>query len=435
MTLLRRLWQMPAPRAFQAFQVVRLLCVLGGAVAVARVLGLGAELARYESYWLTGTLLTFALRSGLGNHFLAAWGAAAPADQGRVLARHSGVARWMAGVSALGALGFGLYLYPDFAWGAVGLALFTGGTLAGQLSEYYLLVSGQGQGLWRYAGFYFVGWGLALGFPLVLGVGADGLMMGLGGFGLAVWCVYVFQTWALGVAQPLGRDWRSLWPLVGASLAAGAATHIDAALVRAFCPPDVFVWFRYGAREMPFILVLANAFAAAHVTRLAEAFRHGGDAVPAALESLKLGSQGLGRRAGFVTLLLLGLAPWAYVWVYGPDFAPAAAIFQWFLLLNVPRMVFPQTVWQGLLAHRLLLLVSLGELSLHATLSFWWVQLWGPLGVAAATVVAYAFEKGLLVTLLWYRRGIAPNHYISLREWALISGLTLAVFLALQAFG
>jgi O-antigen/teichoic acid export membrane protein len=128
-----------------------------------------------------------------------------------------------------------------------------------------------------------------------------------------------------------------------------------------------------------------------------------------------------------LTVFLLTISGPLFQWVYHPDLRPASRIFDIFLLLAVPRMMFPQSVLLGLGLNRFTLYGSLWEWPVHVGLS---LTLIGPLGMygpAWATLTAYVFGKGVLVVYA-LRAGVRLSRYHELRLWTVYTLLILATF-------
>ena len=100
-----------------------------------------------------------------------------------------------------------------------------------------------------------------------------------------------------------------------------------------------------------------------------------------------------------------------YPQLFSAEFAQSAAVFNVYLLLVISRVVFPQTLLIGLRHSKSIMMVSIVELLLNISLSLLFVQWFGLVGVAYATVLAFAVEKLMLLVLLWKKEGISPLSY------------------------
>jgi Na+-driven multidrug efflux pump len=91
-------------------------------------------------------------------------------------------------------------------------------------------------------------------------------------------------------------------------------------------------------------------------------------------------------------------------------------------------MIFPQTILIGLKHSKIILTGSFLEIIINVTLSILFINLWGIIGVAIATVVAYFFEKLLLVYLVYKKLNILPTHYIPVKLHFIYSFITFLAY-------
>jgi O-antigen/teichoic acid export membrane protein len=416
--------------ALQAFLLTRFAGVLLAGIGLSRLLGLGHTLQAWESLWLLGTALTFALRTGICNHFLPAWHSSSAPN---TLLRNT---QWLADALALGAallfipIGFWLVGQADTAL-VLPLALYLFFQTATMLAEFYLHAKGRVGALYTLG---FVG-NLAPTFVLI---GAVYL-----GFGIetSVWvfvlchavrwavCMILMGGWKPRIWAPEGKalklQFRHILPLAGVALAASSGEYFDGFLVK-WLVPEQFVLFRYGARELPYSLLLANATALAAAGDIAAGIQ--ANVRGLAFDKLRQSQTRLLHVTVPISIALLLASDWLFAQVYGPAFVPAAGVFVWFLLLNIPRMAMPQAVLNGVGQQNLLFRASLWELALRLSLAVVLVPFLGIVGAAIGTVIAYCFEKALLAWWLW-RQGIAPKAYLPLGWLGFYSLLMLAAFL------
>jgi O-antigen/teichoic acid export membrane protein len=185
----------------------------------------------------------------------------------------------------------------------------------------------------------------------------------------------------------------------------------------------MFAIFRYGARELPLVALLAHALSNAIVPAIIR------DGPAAGLKKLRERSS---RMASWMFPLTIGLVLVAYILfpaVYGKNFLESAGVFNLFLLLITSRLLFPQTVLIALKKTRILMIASLLELILNIGLSLMLVQIWGIRGVALATVIAYYFERALLMTYTRVVMGIRAGQYMDIRKHFSWSAILLAAYL------
>ncbi|MGM0650299.1 MAG: polysaccharide biosynthesis C-terminal domain-containing protein, partial [Bacteroidota bacterium] len=205
-------------------------------------------------------------------------------------------------------------------------------------------------------------------------------------------------------------------PLILSVLLSGSASYFDGFLVSYHFSEAKFAIFRYGARELPFVVLLANAFSNAMIpefTNASERFR--------AMLYMRDQSKKLMLYLYPVTILFLLTSKWLYPVVFNPDFIESAAVFNVYLLLILSRLLFPQTILVGWKKTKAIMFSSLLEMIINISISIILIKSMGIIGVAYATVIAYMIQKLVLIAYLWVRKNIPPGQYIPVKTWALWS--------------
>ncbi|MGB0368099.1 MAG: polysaccharide biosynthesis C-terminal domain-containing protein, partial [Flavobacteriales bacterium] len=105
------------------------------------------------------------------------------------------------------------------------------------------------------------------------------------------------------------------------------------------------------------------------------------------------------------------VSDWIYPRLFNADFAESAAVFNVYLLLVVSRLVFPQTLLIGLKKTKTIMSVAGLELAVNFGLSILFVQQFGLVGIAFATVIASILDKLVLMLLLKSSEGVSPQSY------------------------
>lgn len=216
-------------------------------------------------------------------------------------------------------------------------------------------------------------------------------------------------------------------PLVGYALMGGFAQIFDNWLVTWFYEGDekMFAIFRYGARELPLALALANSFSTAMLPEVAKD-------VPTAIIDIKNKSRKLFHILFPLSILGLLLSYPLFPIIFNPDFLPSATVFNVYLLIIISRLVFPHTILIGLGKTTFVLWVSIVELLLNIVASLIFISWWGLAGIAMGTVVAYAFEKIVYVFYLNRHLDIRFGDYTDLRWFWAYSLVLVTVFLLVE---
>lgn len=190
-------------------------------------------------------------------------------------------------------------------------------------------------------------------------------------------------------------------------LVSGSAEYIDGFLVKKYFDEKSFALFRYGARELPLALILANTLSTAMIAPIA-------NDISAGLDKLKQQSAKLSMLLFPISIVLMLTSKMLFVTFYNDTYLLSASIFNILLLLVIPRLVFPQTVFTALRMNTTTLTVSLVEIAINIVASITLMQYYGLMGIAYGTLLAFVIDKTLLVFLLYRKHHIAPGQYINL---------------------
>ena len=237
-----------------------------------------------------------------------------------------------------------------------------------------------------------------------------------------LWLLLKYSSWKISFTF-LSEHLKLSIPLVVSAFLSGSAQYIDGFIVSSHFDESTFAIFRYGAREFPLVLLLANAFSVAMIPRFSEK-----EKTVDTLQEIKNYSKKLMHVLFPLSIVLLGVTHWLFPIVFNSEFKESATIFNIYLLLIVSRLMFPQTILTGLRKTTVIATASLIEIIINVALSLWFVILWGLPGIAFATVVAYLFEKLFLAIQLKNKSNISPGSYLNISIHLTYSLILLAVF-------
>lgn len=245
-----------------------------------------------------------------------------------------------------------------------------------------------------------------------------------------IWLIILLRRYAeWKISMKFMREHMKLGlPLIITSLIAGSAQYIDGVIVSAhFDDPRMFAIFRYGAKEFPLVLLLAGGLSSAMLPHFGTRTK-----LKESLKVIKDKSRRLMHYLFPASMLALIFARWLYPRMFTPDFVRSADIFMIYIMLVIPRMVFPQTIIIGRKRTRVTLWAALIELSLNIPLSLWLVKYYGAVGVALATFFVYFIEKIILAGYLWRKMNIKPGEYIPLMTYFIYSVLLAILFVLID---
>ena len=218
-------------------------------------------------------------------------------------------------------------------------------------------------------------------------------------------------------------------PLILTSLISGSAQYTDGVIISAvYRDPAMFAWFRYGAKEFPLVLMLANGLSNAMLPEFSTRER-----MKESLAKIRVKSKRLMHILFPSAMVMMIFTRWIYPRMFNPDFQKSADIFLIYSLLIIPRLVFPQTVIVGRKKTHISLISALLELAFNIPLSLLMIKWgYGLVGVALSTFIVYTIGKLFLMSYLWLKMNIKPSEYIPVRLYSLYCVLMGIVFILID---
>ena len=217
-------------------------------------------------------------------------------------------------------------------------------------------------------------------------------------------------------------------PLILSSLISGSGQYIDGLIITGFYEdPALFAVFRYGAKEFPLVLMLANGLSNAMLPEFSTR--------PRMAESLKIIKKKSERLMHFLfpaAMIMMLTTRWIFPRMFTPEFARSGDIFMIYLLLTIPRLVFPQTILIGRKKTRITMFAAIVEQAINIPMSLFLVRPYGVVGGALATFIVYTLEKAFLAWYLWSKMKIKPGEYIPLTIFAVYSLLLSLLFVLID---
>ncbi|MBK6283401.1 MAG: oligosaccharide flippase family protein [Draconibacterium sp.] len=177
-------------------------------------------------------------------------------------------------------------------------------------------------------------------------------------------------------------------PLILATFLSGSAQFVDGFIVTSYFDEGTFAVFRYGARELPLAMLLANALSTAMLPDFAIE-----NQLRLNLQKLKQSVTRLSHFLFPLTAVMLLVTHSVFPIIFNPKFAESATIFNIYLLIIISRLLLPQTLLNGLKIMKPIMTAALLELIVNVSLSLILVQFFGISGIAYATFIAYLFEQ------------------------------------------
>lgn len=245
-----------------------------------------------------------------------------------------------------------------------------------------------------------------------------------------IWLVILLRRYTLiKISYDFMREHlRVGMPLILAFLISGSAQYVDGIIISArYTDPGVFAMYRYGAKEFPLVLLLANGLSNALLPMFST--REG---MKEALVTLRTRSDRLIKYLFPISMVTMLVARWVYPRLFTPEFQRSADVFMIYLLLIIPRLVFPQTIVIGRRKTNITLIVAAVEIAINIPLSLLLIKPYGVVGVALATFFVYSLEKLFLIFYVWKKMKISPAQYIPIARWLIFSAILVLLFVLID---
>lgn len=299
------------------------------------------------------------------------------------------------------------------------------------LIEYIYLVYDKGKAMLVYG---FVSYGLMFLFvvvPPVLGYGIDGGLIGLiiSSLFRFIWVVILLIRYSSASINLnfIRKHIIISAPLIFSMLLSGSGQYIDGLIIGSHFDEATFAVFRFGAREFPLVLLLANAFNSSMLPGFSDLTK-----LQTNLDLIRINSEKLANWLFPLSGVLMLLSHLLFPVIFNDSFSGSATIFNIYLLLIISRLLFPQTILTGMQRNNAILWASFLEIILNVGLSLWFLQLWGLPGVAYGTVCAYVFEKLILMGFVKKIYGFSVSEYLNVKQHLVYSLLLALEFIMIE---
>jgi hypothetical protein len=301
------------------------------------------------------------------------------------------------------------------------------------LIEYIYLLNNRSYRIFQYGIYTFSAQLILVIAPIILGKGIIWSIYGLLTVTAArwIWLIILLRRYTeMKISVQFMKEHLYLGlPLILTSLISGSAQYTDGIIVSAvYHDPGMFAWFRYGAKEFPLVLMLANGLSNAMLPEFSTRTR-----MKESLAKIRAKSKNLMHVCFPATMVIMLFARWIYPRMFTPEFQKSADIFLVYSLLVIPRLIFPQTVIVGRKKTHITLIAALLEIGLNIPLSLMMIKMgYNIVGVALATFVVYLVGKIFLAGYLWIKMKIKPTEYIPMKIYMAYSSLLILLFVLID---
>jgi len=215
--------------------------------------------------------------------------------------------------------------------------------------------------------------------------------------------------------------------LVLYAVSTGIARSFDAWLVARHFDNESFAIFRYGAREFPLVMALSAGLSTMMIPKLHE-FQ--------SLEELRYRSTRLMHLCYPIVAFFILCSPVLFENVFGYQYRSSALIFNIYLLLTLTQLIFPQSIMTARGDTKLLWYVSLTELAVNVIASLLLMHSIGLIGIVWGTLIAYVFEKMVLMVIIYMRYHIRPAAIMNIPVWlGYVVGFFIVFMISRWVFG
>ena len=281
---------------------------------------------------------------------------------------------------------------------------------------------------------------ITFGLQVVLSCGAIFLGMGIGGaicWGL-VFVSAIRFLWLLALLKKYAAfqfSWKFIkdnlyigYPIVVSCLLTGSSQYVDGLIASIAFDAENFAIFRYGAKELPFVVVMTTALSNALIPEFATRKN-----MPALLEEIKAKSLRMMHFLFPLSIVVMLFSKFLFANVLFRDvFTRSADIFMVYQLMIISRVLFPQTILIGLKKTQFIMRASAITLLVNIPVSFFLVQYYDVVGIALGTMLVHILEKIILVAYNHLRMGIRMETYIPIGWFLFYCTLITLVFVLID---
>jgi O-antigen/teichoic acid export membrane protein len=300
------------------------------------------------------------------------------------------------------------------------------------LIEYIYLLNNRAHRIFQYGYLTFGIQLVAIILPVLLGKEYIWSIWGLLGISIFrwVWLIIILRRYCeLKISADFIKEHLYLaMPMILTALISGSAQYIDGIIISTrFGEGPTFATFRYGAKEFPLVIMLSTGLSSAMLSEFSTRAK-----MIESLEKLKDKSRRLMHLLFPASMVAMFFARWVFPRIFGEPYERAADIYMIYLLLVIPRLVFPQTIVLGRKKTGIALISATISQAINIPFSLALIPEYGIVGVAFSTLVVYMVEKVFLIIYLQTKMDIKPVEYIPVRLLTIYSILIGVLFILID---
>jgi len=264
--------------------------------------------------------------------------------------------------------------------------------------------------------------------PIMLGMGLEYAVWGLivvsaMRFLFLMYLLYLHAEFKLSMPFILNNLYVG-YPIMFSALLSGSSQYIDSLIATIVFDPSRFTVFRYGCKELPFVIMMTSGLHNA----LLPAFSIKKN-IPDILADIKRRSLRQMHVLFPLSMIIMFFSKVLYGrFFFTPDYYRSADVFMVYQLLIVSRVLFPHTILIGLKKTRILMWAAIVQLALNIPISFLFTIKYGVVGIALGTGLVHILEKYFLLWYNYKKLGIAPQQYTPIKWYIIYTVLITIVF-------
>jgi O-antigen/teichoic acid export membrane protein len=268
--------------------------------------------------------------------------------------------------------------------------------------------------------------------PVMAGFGIESAIWGLIGvnflrFVYLIRMLFRYAEFKLSVPFILNNLYVG-YPIMVSALLSGSTQYIDGLVATIAFDKEKFAIFRYGCKELPFVVMMTSGLHNALIPR----FSVKRD-IPLLLEEIKVRSRRLMHFLFPLSILIMIFSKWLYGRIlFNDSFYRSADVFMVYQLMIVSRIVFPQTILIGMKKTKVLMRAAVFEILLNIPASLFLVRYYSVVGIALGSGLVHIVEKFVLIGYVYRKLKIPPNAYISWGWYIFYSILIGIVFILID---
>lgn len=420
--------------AWQAFNLLKNGSNIFIGICFALLVGNVLTIKSYESLILIGSTLTFFFLSGLGQTVVPYY-ESIDSDKKESLFRSLFILLTLFGtISSILVAAYGFLFNEDqFQLYAVFAFAVFFNVPSYALENHYLVLKKHTS---------LLSWGLItylLQIPLIIVpvVYTGSLLMGIYAWGILALLKFLYVAKRFKLFTNFHIDFNQIkaflnysTPVILSFVVGGSFVYVNALIVEYYLSEKEFVLYRYGAREFPLFLIIANSFSVIYSSKIAASFAKNN--IEKTLKLFKKKTSQVMAQLFPMAIVLMMVSGFLFEKFYTSTYADAALVFNIQLFLIASRVLFPQTILFGIQKSRQFFFASALELIVGTSLSLLLVGEYGLIGVSISMVIAFMVEKIYLIAVC-YKNNISFFSYFPFGKYLIYCAiLTGSFFISLQ---